>query len=388
MEMRKLLAENEDLKQQLSHETNAKNEEFRKRKITMKKFKEFKNYTKDENKVLTDTMARMDEEINNLDEQIKVSQERAKNIQFEGQLQVSEKQAKIIELEEQLKVSQEQAENVQLEGQIQVSEKEAKIIELEEQLKVSQEQAENVQLEGQIQVSEKEAKIIELEEQLKVSQEQAENVQLEGQIQVSEKEAKIIQLEEQLKVSQEQAENVQLEGPLQVSEKEAKIIELEDQLRVSREQGKHIHRQEQLKVSQQQAKIIRLEKKLRASREELKVSEDESANYLASFHDAARKVASTERQLQFQLDENKRSREEIDSLLKYKQNYRERSTNYTWIMEELDELERVTTHFSFRRRISTKRALIYQLKDLIGRSLKMRYNQQDNAGNQGLRLKR
>ena len=56
-----------------------------KRKITVTKFKEFKNDTKDENKVLTDTMVRMDEEINNLDEQIKVSQERAKNIQFEGQ---------------------------------------------------------------------------------------------------------------------------------------------------------------------------------------------------------------------------------------------------------------------------------------------------------------
>ena len=152
-------------------------------------------------------------------------------------------------------------------------------------------------------------------------------------------------LEEQLNVSHERAKNIQLEGQLQVSEKQAKIIELEDKLRVSREQGKHIHRQEQLNVSQQQAKIIQLEKNLRASRKELKASEEESANYLASFHDAARKVAATERQLLFQSDESKRSREEIESLLKYKQNYRERSTNCTWIMEELDELECVTTHF-------------------------------------------
>ena len=307
MEMRKLRAENEDLKQKVAHETNAKNEEVKKRKMTAKKFKELKNDVKRENKVLTDTMVRMDEEIINLEEQLKVSQERAKNIQFEGQLQVSEKQVTIIALQEQLRISRELA--------------------------------------------------------------------------------KELHLEEQINISQKQVKNVQFEGQLQVPEQEAKIIDFEEKLRVSREQAKHIHRQEELKVSNQQAKIIQLEKKLRASREEVNICGNESTNYLASFHDAARRVAATE-QLQFQSDENKRLNEAVESLLKYKQNYRERSTNCTWIMEELDELERVTTHFSFRRRISTKRALINQLRDLIGRTLRMRYTQQDNAGNQGLRLRR
>ena len=188
----------------------------------------------------------------------------------------------------------------------------------------------------------------------------------------------IINLQEQLKVSQERAKNIQFEGHLQVSAKQAKIVELEEQLRVSREQAKDLHRQEQRKVSQQQAKIIQLEKKLRASLEEVNVCENECADYLVSFHDAARRVATTQRQLQFRSDEIKRLHEEVEALLKYKQNYRERNVNSTWIMEVLDELESVTT----------KRTLINRLRDLIGRTLKMYCTQQDNAGDQGLQLRR
>ena len=305
---RMLRAENDDLKLKLTNETRAKNEEVNKRQVTVKKFKDFKNGVKVESKVCTETMVMMDEEITQLQEQLNSSQEHAINIQFEGQLQVSEKQTKITELEEELRVSREQAKD--------------------------------------------------------------------------------LHREEQLKVTQQQAKNNQFEGEPQVSEQEAKIIDLQEQLKVSREKAKHDHHEKQQQISQQQAKINRLEKKLRASREEVKVCEDESTNYLTSFHDAARKVASTDRQLHFQSEENKRLQEEVASLLKYKQNYRLRTVNCTWIKEELDQLERVTTNFSFRRRSSTKRALINRLRDLIDRTMKMRYDEEDKTGNQGSRLRR
>ena len=143
---------------------------------------------------------------------------------------------------------------------------------------------------------------------------------------------------------------------------------------------------EYLNVSKKQ--VNRLAEKLKVTRKQLQICEEESTNYLQSFHDVSRRAAESDRQLQFRSDENKRFREEIESLLKYKQNYRDRNVNCTWITEVLDELERVTTHFSFRRRSSTKRALINRLRDLFDRTMKMRCTQQDNAGNQGLQLRR
>ena len=60
---RMLRAENDDRKLKLANETKAKNEEVHKRKVTVKKFKEFKNDAKRENKMFTDTMVFMEEEI-------------------------------------------------------------------------------------------------------------------------------------------------------------------------------------------------------------------------------------------------------------------------------------------------------------------------------------
>ena len=53
---------------------------------------------------------------------------------------------------------------------------------------------------------------------------------------------------------------------------------------------------------------------------------------LNTFHDVARRAAESDRQLQFRSDESNKLREEVESLLKYKQNHRQRNVNRTWIL--------------------------------------------------------
>ena len=167
-----------------------------------------------------------------------------------------------------------------------------------------------------------------------------------------------------------------------------KIMQLEEQLKVSQKQVESIQHEKQVEVAQEQVKIIHPEKELNVSQEQVKALEEESANHLQSFHDAERRLAEADRQLHFRSEDINRLRENVESLLKYKENYMGRNVACKWIIEDLDELEDLTTHFSFLRRRTTKRLLVNRIKDLIGRTMMIQYNEEDNDVNQWLPLRR
>ena len=166
-----------------------------------------------------------------------------------------------------------------------------------------------------------------------------------------------------------------------------RIIHLEKELKNSQEEVNITRMEQKLKGSQEEAKNINLEEQLKVSQEQLKTCEEESAHYLQSFYRVMRRLVEVDVKLQAQTEEIKKLNEDVEILQKFKQNYKARDINNKWIMEQLDELEHVTTNFSFLRRRTSKRDLIKRLKDLIGLTMKMRYVEEDNADGEELQLR-
>ena len=165
------------------------------------------------------------------------------------------------------------------------------------------------------------------------------------------------------------------------------IIHLEKELKNSQEEVNLTRMEEKLKVSREEAKNINLEEELKVSQEQLKTCEEESAHYLQSFYRVMRRLVEVDVKLQAQTKEIKKLNEDVEPLQKYKDNYKARDINNKWIMEQLDELEHVTTNLSFLRRKTSKRELIKRLKDRIGLTVKMRYVEEDNADDEELQLR-
>ena len=158
------------------------------------------------------------------------------------------------------------------------------------------------------------------------------------------------------------------------------IIHLEKELKNSQEEVNIVRMEEKLKLSWEEAKNINLE-------EQLKTCEENSDHNLQSFYRVMRRLVEVDVKLQAQAEEIKKLNEDVETLQKFKQNYKARDINNKWIMEQLDELEHVTTNFSFLRRRTSKRELIKRLKDLIGLTMKMRYVEEDNADDEELQLR-
>ena len=108
---------------------------------------------------------------------------------------------------------------------------------------------------------------------------------------------------------------------------------------------------------------------LKTTNEGLKSCQEEIMMCVDKLHDSVKLVAETDHELGYVKSKNAFLNIEAEHHMKYRNNYYERNNFYGLIMDDLAQLEDLTTQVSFFRRRSTKRRYLNRIRKNLQKSM-------------------